>query len=84
MMSFMKDFIRAFTTHPASVGETYLQHMGVAFRFAAIMLSLALASCVHAVFPFLFTRTGSRTITQLYEKMTVGRSRAASRREAKP
>lgn len=78
MMSSMKALIRAFTTHPASVGETYLQHMATAFRFAAVMLCLALASCVHGMFPFLFTKIGSRTITHLYEKMTIGRMRASS------
>ncbi len=30
--------IRRFTAHPATVNETYFQHMGVAFSFGGRML----------------------------------------------
>lgn len=64
-----------FTAHPASVGETYLEHMGVAFSFAAAMVGAGLACFVHGLLPFLFTSTGSRTIAALHERMVVSRRR---------
>jgi hypothetical protein len=64
-----------FTDHPSTVGETYTEHMGVAFSFAGHMLLGALACFVHGIFPFLFVRTGSRTVTRLYERMVTHRDR---------
>ena len=54
-----------FTSHPASVGETYTQHLGFAFKFGAIMAVGGLAAMVHALFPFLCITTASRTLEQL-------------------
>ena len=48
-----------FTRHPASVGETYGEHMLVASSFGLKLLLAALACFVHALLPFLFERTGS-------------------------
>jgi hypothetical protein len=62
--------MNAFTEHPRSVGESYWQHMGVALSFAGAMLMGAAASLVHAVFPFLCTRTGSRIVLRLHERVT--------------
>lgn len=67
--------IRLFTEHPASVGETYLQHLCMAVSFAAAMLAGGLACLVHAVFPFVCVTTGSRTIARLHERMVVDRKR---------
>ena len=47
-----------FTAHPASVGETYLQHGRFAFAFGIRMFLGGLAAMVHAAFPFLFVTTG--------------------------
>ena len=38
--------LKRFTDHPASVNETYLQHMGMAFGFGGRMLVGALACLV--------------------------------------
>jgi hypothetical protein len=59
----------SFTEHPASVGETYFEHMGVASSFGIAMLGAGLACLVHAVLPFAFVKTGSDTITGLYRRM---------------
>jgi len=59
--------------HPASVGETYLEHMGVAFSFSGRMLLGGMACFVHGVLPFLFTRTGSGTVAELYQRMVTSR-----------
>ena len=66
----------SFTDHPASVGETYTEHMHTAAWFGWRMLLGALACFVHALLPFLFTRTGSATIAQLHDRMVVNRVRA--------
>jgi hypothetical protein len=66
-----------FTEHPASVNETYLQHMGSATSFSAAMILGGLACLVHAVFPFLCVRTGSRTIAELHVRMITNRVRPA-------
>ena len=57
------------TEHPAAVGETYLQHMGIALRFSARLVLAGLACLAHGLLPFLFTRTGSSTVSALYAEM---------------
>ena len=54
-----------FTAHPSSVGETYAQHCGFAFRFGARMTMGGLAAMVHALFPFLLITTASRALDAL-------------------
>ncbi len=68
--------LRAFSDHPASVGETYVEHMSQAFGFAGRMFLASLACFLHGLLPFLFVRTGSATITTLYDRMIVNRSRS--------
>jgi len=71
------DLQHLFTEHPASVGETYWGHLLRASWFAGKMLLGAGACFVHALFPFLFVKTGSQAITQLHDAMVTNR-RAAS------
>jgi len=54
-----------FTAHPASVGETYGQHLRFALAFGARMTLGGLAAAVHALFPFLFITTASRALEEL-------------------
>jgi hypothetical protein len=65
--------IRAFTEHPASVGESYTEHLGHAACFGMRMIFAGIACLVHGVLPFLFVRTGSRAITDLNDRMIVNR-----------
>jgi len=69
---------KLFTEHPESVGESYVEHMGVAFGFGARMLLAGLACLVHGLLPFLFVKTGSRTITVLHDRMVAHRVRNAA------
>lgn len=62
--------MRLFTEHPASLGETYPQHMRAALSFAGPLAKAAGAALVHAVFPFLFVTTASDTIKTLHGRMT--------------
>jgi hypothetical protein len=54
-----------FTAHPASVGETYAEHFAFALAFGMRMALGGLAAIVHAVFPFAFITTASRTLDEL-------------------
>ena len=65
-----------FTDHPASVGETYGEHMVAAGGFGLRMILCGIACLVHSVLPFLFVKTASRTVDQLYRKMVTHRSKA--------
>lgn len=65
--------LKHFTDHPASVGESYTQHMGQAGSFGFRLLFAGIACLVHAVLPFMFVHTGSRMIAQLNERMVLKR-----------
>jgi hypothetical protein len=67
------NLIRAFTDHPASVGESYTVHLLRAVYFGTRMLFAGMACIVHGVLPFLFVRTGSRAIAELNDRMVVNR-----------
>lgn len=66
---------QAFTEHPASVGESYVEHMGMAFGFGGKMVVSGLACLIHGIFPFLFTRTGRSCIEDLHTRMVTHRDR---------
>jgi len=69
--------IELFTRHPASVGESYGEHFQAATGFGLRMLAGAIACLVHAVFPFLFVKTGSGIIRELHDRMVVNRRQQA-------
>lgn len=62
-----------FTEHPASVGESYLNHMFAAFGFGTRLISAGLACMIHGFLPFCFTQTGSSTVEQLHHEMIEAR-----------
>ena len=67
------DLIRAFSEHPASVGETYTEHLVKAVCFGTRMALAGIACLVHGVLPFLFVSTGSRAIAELNQRMIANR-----------
>jgi Family of unknown function (DUF6356) len=67
--------MRIFTTHPHTVGETYLEHLESASHFGSRMIAAGVACMLHGLFPFLFVTTGSQTIRHLHERMITHRSR---------
>ncbi|MDH3713786.1 MAG: DUF6356 family protein [Gammaproteobacteria bacterium] len=69
--------IKLFTRHPASVGESYFEHLCAAGGFTASLLLAAVACAVHALLPFLFERTASARIDALYNRMVANRARSA-------
>ncbi len=66
-------FKSLFLSHPEAVGETYLEHQGVALTFAAELLAAGFACAVHALVPALFPRTASRAIERLHVRVIVNR-----------
>ena len=66
---------RAFTEHPASVGESYFEHMRMASGFAANMICAGFACLLHALFPFLFVSTGRECVKKLHSSMVTHRDR---------
>ena len=67
------NLIRAFSEHPASVGESYSEHLFRAVYFGTRMVFAGVACLVHGLLPFLFVRTGSRAIAELNDRMVVNR-----------
>ena len=67
--------LRAFRDHPATVGETYTEHMGSAFSFSFRLIGAGLACFIHGVFPFLFKKTGSEAVLELHHRMVTHRDR---------
>lgn len=57
-----------FLTHPQSVDESYFQHMAFAGRFSGKLFLAAGAALVHAFLPFLFEKTASRMIAEMYAR----------------
>ena len=65
---------RLFTEHPASVDETYTEHMALALGFSGRMFSGACACLLHAFMPFLCLKTCSGIIDELHTRMVTNRS----------
>jgi hypothetical protein len=69
---------RLFLDHPASVGESFGEHFGVASSFGLTMIAAGLASLVHAFVPALFKTTGSRTVARLHQRIVDMRAAKAA------
>ena len=66
---------KLFTEHPASVGETYGEHLVMATGFGVRMIAGGIACLIHGLLPFLFVKTGSNRIAQLHDTMVANRRR---------
>lgn len=65
----MTTLARLFTDHPASVQESYFDHLAFAARFSALLFTAAVVALVHAVLPFLFEKTAGRITLRLAERI---------------
>lgn len=61
-------FQRIFLAHPATVNESFFEHMFFALRFAAMLFLAAFAALIHAFVPALFEKTASKIIADMYER----------------
>jgi hypothetical protein len=75
---------RLFLDHPASVGESYVEHFGVATRFGVRMVVGGIGAVIHGVLPFACKTAGSRTVAALHAEMVAKRhAKAAAELQAK-
>ena len=65
---------RWFTAHPATVGESYGEHLATATSFGGRMMLAGIACMLHGLLPFLFVRTGSRAVSELNAQLIARRS----------
>ncbi|HEY4873474.1 MAG TPA: DUF6356 family protein [Steroidobacteraceae bacterium] len=65
---------RWFTAHPATVGESYGEHLVTATSFGGRMVLAGIACMLHGLLPFLFCRTGSRAVSELNAQLVARRS----------
>ena len=65
----MRPLLGTFTEHPASVGETYTEHMAVALGYGARLLGASCAAIVHANVPALFQTTASDAIRTMHAEI---------------
>ncbi|WP_374283742.1 DUF6356 family protein [Novosphingobium sp.] len=70
---------KLFTEHPASVDESYGEHLAMATGFGLRMILGGIACLIHGLLPFLFVKTGSRQIGALHDIMVVNRNRKQAR-----
>ncbi|MCO4823488.1 DUF6356 family protein [Amylibacter sp.] len=59
---------KIFTDHPASVDETYFEHLAFASKFAITLMVAAGAAMIHAIIPCLCEKTASKAVARLYDK----------------
>jgi hypothetical protein len=71
-----------FSEHPASVGETYCEHLRQATSFGFRMVVGGTACLLHGIFPFLFVKTGSAAVDTLHDRMVVNRARRMGQKHA--
>lgn len=65
-----RGLVSSFTEHPASVGESYLQHYFFATRFSGRLLAAAGAAFMHALVPAWFEKTASQHIGKMHQELT--------------
>lgn len=65
--------LKSLTAHPASIGESYGEHLMVAGSFGLRMILGGLACLIHGLLPFLFVKTGSAQVSVLHETMVAHR-----------
>jgi len=69
----MSFFRSLFIEHPASVEETYAEHLVTALGFGTRMVVAGLACMVHGLLPAVFVTRGSDTVRALHERMATRR-----------
>ncbi len=66
--------MRILTEHPASVDETYTEHLAYAASVGGNMVLAGIACMIHGLMPVLFETTGSRMVAKLHSIMLEKRS----------
>lgn len=63
-------FARVFLDHPATVGESYFQHLFFALKASALLIWAGIAAMIHAFVPSLCQTTASRIIKAKHAELT--------------
>ena len=58
-------FSRIFLDHPATVEESYVEHLMFAGRFSVTLFAAGIAAFIHALIPCLFEKTAGNLIKQM-------------------
>lgn len=58
-----------FIAHPEALGESYIEHLVHAASYALRLFAAGFCALTHAIFPFLFEKTASNLIKQMYAEM---------------
>lgn len=66
-----KSFSKLFTKHPEENDLTYNEHFRRSIKFSLKMFYGSIGLFVHAFFPFLFEKTGSKIVMELEEEMII-------------
>lgn len=69
-----------FTAHPATVSETYTEHLRFASTTGFWMILGGFACILHGLLPFTCTTVGSRTIRRLYDRLSTGQRKPVMER----
>ncbi len=77
MMNPMTIWQRLITEHPASVNESYWQHLANAAGFGFRMIWGGLVCLVHALIPGVCCTKASEMIGELHDRMVTNRRRLA-------
>ena len=74
------DLRNTFTAHPATVSETYTEHLRFASTTGFWMIVGGLACVLHGLFPFTCTTVGSRMIRRLHDRLSSGQRKTVMER----
>jgi Family of unknown function (DUF6356) len=72
-LNIMQTFRRLFLDHPATVDESYLEHLVFAFRFSGRLFWIGCAALVHGAVPCAFQTTASTGVLKLSEEIRARR-----------
>lgn len=75
---------RLFTEHPRDTGETYMEHLLFTVRMGTRIGVTALFLLVHGVFPFLFTRTASQRMENIWAVLKERKQKSQQLRAGAP
>ena len=76
----MSAWNRLFTDHPATVNESYFEHLVAATGFGLRMIWGGIVCLVHALIPGICATRGSDMICELHERMVTNRRQQAESR----
>jgi hypothetical protein len=74
----MSTFKRLFIDHPATVDESYFEHLVFAFKFSSRLFRIGFAALIHGAIPATFETTASSEILKLGEEIRNRRQLMAS------